>query len=123
MSIYPTSGDYKYDIQLIAEELAKRDYGKDFYQCTPDQQYQLFLAATESWLSAQSSQRECPVSDELRQVTPSALFEELAEDVTQTCKKPFRSEVCTAAELEIIASRIADRLWYLQKCAEEREKS
>ena len=47
------SGDYKYDIQLIAEELAKRDYGKDFYQCTPDQQYQLFLAATESWREEQ----------------------------------------------------------------------
>jgi hypothetical protein len=46
----------------------------------------------------------------------------LAEYVTQTCKKPFRSEVCTASELEIIASRIADRLFYLQKCAEEREK-
>ncbi len=42
--MYP-SGDYKYDMQMIAEELAENRYGKDFYDLDDDTQYAVFNEA------------------------------------------------------------------------------
>jgi len=39
------SGDYKWDIQCIAEEMAEELYEKEFYDLTNDQQYEVFLKA------------------------------------------------------------------------------
>jgi len=39
------SGDYKYDMQMIAEELAEERFGKDFYDLPQDVQFQLFEEA------------------------------------------------------------------------------
>jgi len=36
------SGDYKYDMQMIAEELAEERFGKDFYELPQETQFQLF---------------------------------------------------------------------------------
>lgn len=42
-------GDYKYGIQLIAEELALNECGKDFYSLTQDLQYTTYLKAQEQY--------------------------------------------------------------------------
>lgn len=55
------SGDYKYDIQMIAEDLAQEKYGKGFYDCTDDQQYELYTVAMETWRD-----RLCDQADYLR---------------------------------------------------------
>jgi hypothetical protein len=44
---------------------------------------------------------------------PSDLYEELADIVTQTVKRPYRDEEVTPDELDTIAERIAKRLWEL----------
>jgi hypothetical protein len=37
--------DYKYGMQLIAEELAEEQYGKGFHECTNQQQHELYTEA------------------------------------------------------------------------------
>lgn len=39
------SGDYKYDVQLIAEDLAVDTYNLDFYELTDEQQYEIYTRA------------------------------------------------------------------------------
>jgi hypothetical protein len=46
-------------------------------------------------------------------VKPSVLYEELADIVTQTVKRPYRDEEVTPDELDTIAERIATKLWAL----------
>ncbi len=55
------SGDYKYEIQLIAEELAEERYGKDFYDLSQDEQYTVFTEAQKQWV-----ERQCDHADYLR---------------------------------------------------------
>lgn len=43
-----TSGDYKYEIQLLAEERAEEEYGKDFYQLSPQEQTTVY-GESERW--------------------------------------------------------------------------
>lgn len=40
------SEDYKWDMQVIAEELADKLYGKDFYDLDKDTQYAIYQRAT-----------------------------------------------------------------------------
>ena len=42
--------DYKYGAQLIAEELAEERYGKTFYECTGEQQIELYEAGMQSYV-------------------------------------------------------------------------
>jgi hypothetical protein len=42
--------DYKYGAQLIAEELAEEKYGKTFYECTDEQQCELYTAGMQSYV-------------------------------------------------------------------------
>lgn len=42
-------GDYKYEMQLLAEEIAEQRYGKEFYELTDDQQYECFMAGSREW--------------------------------------------------------------------------
>lgn len=44
------SGDYKFDMQMIAEELASERYGKDFYDLPAEQRDALFNEAMENWI-------------------------------------------------------------------------
>lgn len=43
-------GDYKMGAQLIAEKLADERYGKGFYECTDDQQYELYTEAMNQYV-------------------------------------------------------------------------
>ena len=38
--------DYKFDMQMIAEEMAETLYGKDFYDLDPQIQYAVYQQAT-----------------------------------------------------------------------------
>ena len=53
--------DYKYAMQLVAEELAEERYGKDFYDCTDQQQYELYTEAERTWM-----ERQCDMADYYR---------------------------------------------------------
>jgi hypothetical protein len=55
------SGDYKYDIQMIAEELAQEKYEKEFYDLTSDQQYEVYTLANQHYI-----ERLCDRADYLR---------------------------------------------------------
>lgn len=41
---------YKYEAYLIAEELAEERYGKTFYECTGDQQLELYEAGIRGYI-------------------------------------------------------------------------
>jgi len=41
--------DYKYEMQMLAEEAAEEKYGKDFYSLPADQQSQLYSKAMDTW--------------------------------------------------------------------------
>ena len=43
------SSDYKYDMQMIAEDLAEERYGKDFYELSPDLRYECFNDAVREY--------------------------------------------------------------------------
>lgn len=43
------SGDYKWDIQVRAEELAFELYNKDFYDLDTETQYRVYERAMHSW--------------------------------------------------------------------------
>ncbi len=49
------SGDYKYDMQMIAEEIAQEEYGEDFYDLPSDLQHQVFLRAEDRWVDRAAS--------------------------------------------------------------------
>lgn len=55
------SGDYKWDMQMIAEELAQSRHGKDFYDLDSDTQYALFTEASRQYV-----ERMCDHADYLR---------------------------------------------------------
>lgn len=55
------SGDYKYEMQLLAEEIAEQRYGKEFYDLTADQQYECFTAGSDKWV-----EQRCDQADYLR---------------------------------------------------------
>jgi len=42
--------DYKYGSYLIAEDLAEELYGKGFYECTDEQQYELYTEAMNQYV-------------------------------------------------------------------------
>ena len=48
--------DYKYEIQMIAEEVAERDFGHEFYDLPDETQYEIFRGAEEAW--AEKAQQE-----------------------------------------------------------------
>ena len=41
--------DYKYEMQMLAEEAAERKYGRDFYDLPSETQYIMFRRAEETW--------------------------------------------------------------------------
>jgi hypothetical protein len=55
------TGDYKYEMQLIAEQIAEDEYGKDFYELSQDLQYQVFTRAEREYV-----ERACDRADYLR---------------------------------------------------------
>jgi hypothetical protein len=55
------SGDYKWDMQVIAEELAEKLYGKDFYDLDRNTQYAVYTQATQQYV-----ERLCDRGDYLR---------------------------------------------------------
>jgi len=42
--------DYKYEMQMLAEETAEEVYGKDFYELSREEQYRVFRGAGEEWV-------------------------------------------------------------------------
>jgi hypothetical protein len=42
--------DYKYEMQMIAEELAFDETGQEFYDLSQDDQYEFFIQAEEKWI-------------------------------------------------------------------------
>ena len=49
------SGDYKYAMQMRAEEIAEERFGCEFYSLTPEQQYKVFDDAATDWSERQFS--------------------------------------------------------------------
>jgi len=49
------SSDYKYDMQMRAEELAEEQFDVQFSELTPEDQDKLFAQAQEWWIDAQFS--------------------------------------------------------------------
>jgi hypothetical protein len=47
---FQMSSDYKYDMQMIAEELAEERYGKDFYDLPDEVQYRLYDEAMNQYV-------------------------------------------------------------------------
>ena len=45
--------DYKYEIQLKAEQLAEEHFGKDFSELTSEQKYKIFTEASIDWTESQ----------------------------------------------------------------------
>jgi hypothetical protein len=41
--------DYKYEIQMIAEEIAEDEYGKDYHSLTDELQCAVYSRAMETW--------------------------------------------------------------------------
>lgn len=52
------SGDYKYDMQLIAERIAQEQYGKDFDDLSTDLQIEVFGDATREWSDRQADRAD-----------------------------------------------------------------
>ena len=42
--------DYKMGAQLIAEDIAEEKYGKSFYECTDEQQYEMYTQAMQVYV-------------------------------------------------------------------------
>ena len=57
------SSDYKYEMQMIAEDLAEQKYGREFYNLPKDTQYQIFLQAEEVWMDKAITAAELLVSE------------------------------------------------------------
>ena len=50
--------DYKYEIQMIAEEMAEHEEGVAFGFLTSDEQYHLYLKATGVWADKKAAAAE-----------------------------------------------------------------
>jgi hypothetical protein len=50
--------DYKYEMQLLAEQRAEEVYGKDFSELPSDVQDRLFTGASEAWIDNKHAQAE-----------------------------------------------------------------
>jgi len=55
--------DYKYEIQMIAEEAAERTYCREFYDLPDKTQYKIFHDAGEAW--AEKAQQEADLLADL----------------------------------------------------------
>jgi len=42
--------DYKYEMQMLAEETAEEVYGKGFYELSQEEQYRVFRGAEGDWV-------------------------------------------------------------------------
>ena len=54
----PDDGDYKYAIQLTAEQLAEETYGADFYALTDEQQMEVYADATARYWDCQAARAD-----------------------------------------------------------------
>jgi hypothetical protein len=45
------SGDYKWDIQCIAEDIAQEAHGKEFYELSDGLQYMVYQKAAETYFN------------------------------------------------------------------------
>ena len=52
------SGDYKYEMQMRAEEIAEERYGVEFYELPADKQSAIFREAMYDWSDAQASRAD-----------------------------------------------------------------
>jgi hypothetical protein len=50
--------DYKYEMQMRAEELAEMETGMDFYDLPASKQDALFSRASEDWITAKQLEAE-----------------------------------------------------------------
>lgn len=50
--------DYKYEMQLLAEQAAEEQYDKDFYDLSPEEQDKLYNKAMQDWHDQRVSQAE-----------------------------------------------------------------
>ena len=50
--------DYKYEMQLLAEQAAEDQFGKDFYSLASEQQDKLYREAMDDWHDNKVSQAE-----------------------------------------------------------------
>jgi hypothetical protein len=60
--MYP-SGDYKYDMQVMAEDLAEAEYGDAFYNLSKEKQHECFTRAMSGYYD-----RIADMADYLRDV-------------------------------------------------------
>jgi hypothetical protein len=44
------TGDYKDDVQALADEIADREFGEDFFDLANDQRTAVFLRAEQDWI-------------------------------------------------------------------------
>ena len=52
------SGDYKWDIQVRAEQIAEDEHGTDFYSLTEAQQETVYKQATEGYADSQAARAD-----------------------------------------------------------------
>ena len=50
--------DYKFDMQLIAEQIAENRYGRDFYELPIELQIEVFGEATQEWSDRQADRAD-----------------------------------------------------------------
>ena len=50
--------DYKYEIQMLAEEKAEEIHGTDFYSLSQDKQNRIYQQSSVSWLEKQYAKAE-----------------------------------------------------------------
>lgn len=50
--------DYKYESQLLADQMAEDEHGKDFYKLPPDVQHRLYERALTRWTEQQYARAE-----------------------------------------------------------------
>lgn len=52
--MFSDGGDYKYGIQMVAEELAEEKYGMGFYDLTHKQQFEVYSEAQRQYFDRQA---------------------------------------------------------------------
>jgi hypothetical protein len=58
--------DYKYEMQMIAEQVAYDDYGCDFFDLSSETQYNIFRKAEDTWSENMMAEAES-LSDRLKE--------------------------------------------------------
>lgn len=53
--------DYKYEMQMLAEEEAEKQHGKDFSSLRPEQQFEIYKKAHTDWVDNKLSRE--PLED------------------------------------------------------------